>query len=363
MLQILDRYIIKRYLGTFIVLLILFIPIGIMANLAEKIDNIMAHKDLKFTQVLMYYFNFTIHFANLLFPLLLFISVIWFTSKMANQTEIIAILSSGISFNRFLRPYLIGATIVVVTALGLGMFIVPKASKFYNEFNYQYLKSSRKRNKKARVENLYRKISETEYIYAHTFFAKDRLANTFTLESFEGTELKHKISADKLRYLPKDSIFRLTNYVHRTLTDSLDRVKTKKTHDTVFNFNIDALTPVSYVAETLDYSELQDFIERETLKGSPNLNRYKVVAYKRWSLPVSVYILTIIGVAVSSIKRRGGMGANLAFGLLIAFGFVFFDKVFGTMASQSDFSPVVAVWFPNFIFCILAWYLLKVARR
>ncbi len=362
MLKILDRYILKRYLGAFIVLLILFIPIGILANLAEKIDNILDN-DLGFWQVTEYYLNFTVYFANLLFPLLLFISVIWFTSKMANQTEVIAILSSGISFNRFLRPYLIGATIVVITALGFGMFIVPKASKFYNEFNYQYLKSSRKRNKNKLTENLYRKISDSEYIYAHTFFPKDRVAKKFTLEGFDGNKLKYKISASKLKYSAKDSIFQLTDYVYRTLKDSGDVIVTKKKHDTIFNFNIDALTPVSYVAETLTYNELNEFIARETLKGSPDINRYKVVAYKRWSLPISVYILTIIAVAVSSMKRRGGMGANLAFGLLIAFGFIFFDKVFGTMASQSDFSPIIAVWFPNAIFCLLALYLLKVARR
>ena len=360
MLQILDRYILKRYLGTFATLFVLFIPIGIMANLAEKIDNLL-ESDVTFMQALAHYGNFTIHFANLLFPLLLFISVIWFTSKLANNTEIIAILSSGVSFNRFLRPYLIGSTIVTIIALAAGMYIVPKASKSFNEFNYKYL-SSKKRGQKS-SKNLYRKISDDEIIYAHGFYPKDKYALKFTLEHFEGSKMTHKISASRLQYVESDTIFRLSNYVKRIVKDDGDIIEKKKEHDTVFNFNIDQLTPVSYVAETLTYPELKAFMAEEEKRGSPNMNSYKVILYKRWSNPISAYILTIIAVAVSAMKKRGGMGVNLAFGLLIAFGFVFFDKIFSTMAVQSDFSPVIAVWFPNAVFALLALYLLARARR
>lgn len=361
MLKILDWYILKRYLGTFLMLIILFIPIGIMANLAEKIDDIL-EKDVPFFDVLIFYGNFTIHFAYQLFPLLLFISVIWFTSKLANKTEIIAFLSSGVSFNRFLRPYIIGATIVTVIALFGGMYIVPKASKAFNEFHDEYLASSRKKGLKNST-NLYRKINDNELIYAHGFYPKDKYALRFTLEHFEGSKLTHKISASRLKYMEKDSIFRLSNYVKRTITDHGDIIETKENHDTIFDFNIDQLTPVSYVAETLTYPQLKKFMKEEEERGSPNMSAYEVILHKRWSLPVSAYILTIIAVAVSSMKKRGGMGVNLAFGLVIAFGFVFFDKVFGTMAVQSDFSPIIAVWFPNVVFAVLALYLLARARR
>lgn len=360
MLGILDKYILKRYLGTFFTLFILFVPIGIMANLAEKIDNLL-ESDVTFLQALAHYGNFTIHFANLLFPLLLFISVIWFTSKLANNTEIIAILSSGVSFNRFLRPYLIGSTIVTIIALIAGMFVVPKASKAFNEFNYKYL-SSRRKNV-ANSTNLYRKINDNEIIYAHGFYPKDKYALKFTLEHFENNKLTQKISASRLKYIEKDSVFRLTNYIKRVIKDDRDIIEKKDKHDTIFNFNIDQLTPVSYVAETLTYPELKTFMAEEEKRGSSNMNAYKVVLYKKWSIPISAYILTIIAVAVSAMKKRGGMGVNLAFGLLIAFGFVFFDKIFSTMAIQSDFSPVVAVWFPNVAFTILAMYLLARARR
>ena len=363
MFKILDWYILKRYLGTFVTLFILFIPIGIMANLAEKIDNILEN-EVPFLDVLVFYGNFTIHFAYALFPLLLFISVIWFTSKLANKTEIIAFLSSGVSFNRFLRPYIIGATIVTFISLLSGMYIVPKASKAFNEFNDQYLRSSRSRKQGLKNStNLYRKVGDNELIYAHGFYPKEKYALRFTLEHFEENKMTYKISATRLKYIEKDSVFRLSNYVKRTITDSGDIIEKKKTHDTILNFDIDQLTPVSYVAETLTYPELKQFMKEEEKRGSPNLNAYKVISYKRWSLPVSAYILTIIAVAVSSMKKRGGMGVNLAFGLVIAFGFVFFDKVFGTMAIQSDFSPLIAVWFPNTVFAILALYLLARARR
>ena len=139
MLTILDRYILRKYLGTFVLLLLLFIPIGITVNLAEKIDKILDN-EVPFVEVAKYYIDFTIYFANLLFPLFLFLSVIWFTSKLANNTEVIAFLSSGVSFWRFLRPYMIGATVVCLGALVLGMYLAPMASKGFNEFSYQYLK-------------------------------------------------------------------------------------------------------------------------------------------------------------------------------------------------------------------------------
>ena len=137
----------------------------------------------------------------------------------------------------------------------------------------------------------------------------------------------------------------------------------KRRIDTLLGFDLQDLTPPMYVAETLTINELSDFIEREEARGSSNINRYKVVQYKKWSLPVSVFILTIIAVAVSSVKRRVGMVVNLAFGIVIAMIYVLFDKVFGVMAEQSDFSPLIAVWFPNFIFGILAIYLLYNAKR
>ncbi len=359
MLSILDRYILKKYLGTFLLLLLLFIPIGITVHLAEKIDKILEN-EVPLMEVAQYLLDFTIYFANLLFPLFLFLSVIWFTSKLANDTEIIAFLSSGVSYNRFLRPYVIGATLVCFGALVLSMYLAPKASKGFNEFSYNYLK----KGKSAREQNnVFTQINDNDYIYVSYFNVTEKSGSNFTLEHFEGNKMTYKLAANQIKFNDADSTYSLFNYTKRIIGENEDIIESKAKLDTVFDFEITDLTPVNYIAETLNFNELNSFIKREKARGSSYINRYEVVRYKRWSLPVSAYILTIIAVAVSSVKRRGGMGINLAIGIGIGMIFIFFDKIFGTMAEQSTFSPFIATWFPNFVFAALAIYLLRNAKR
>lgn len=340
-------------------MLLLFIPIGIIVDLSEKIDNILEH-EVPFEAVVGYYLDFTVYFANLLFPLFVFLSVIWFTSKLANKTEIIAFLSSGVSYWRFLRPYMIGAIIICIGALAMGLFLAPKASQGFNEFKYTYLKKNKKVQE---TRNVYRQINDSVYLYANNFQPLKKSATNFTLEYFDGNRLDTKISARRITFIEKDSIYELRDYVKRKVLGDRDVIEQVRKKDTILPFNIDEFTPVTYVAETLNYTELSKFIEKESKRGSSDINRYQVVAYKRWSIPISAFILTIIGVAVSSMKRRGGMGVNLAVGISLAFIFIFFDKVLGTLANQSDFPPLVAVWFPNVTFGILAIYLLYNAKR
>ncbi|WP_346881135.1 LptF/LptG family permease [uncultured Algibacter sp.] len=358
-MKILDWYILKRYLLTFFMMLLLFIPIGITVHLAEKIGKILDN-DVPLNAVLIYLFDFTIYFAHLLFPLFLFLSVIWFTSKLANNTEIVAFLSSGVSFSRFLRPYMIGATIVAILSIILGLFMAPKASKGFNDFSYKYLKKGR-----SAVDNtnVFRQINDNDIIYVSRFDVKNNSGDNFTLEHFEDNELKYKITASKIRFIEEDTLYRLTNYVKRDIGKNEDVLEIARKKDTIFSFDVDDLIPVIYAAETKMYGELKEFIAKEESRGSSNVGRFKLVLYRKWSLPASVFILTIIALAVSAKKRRGGMGINLALGICIAMVFVFFDKIFGVMAEQSDFSPLIAVWFPNILFGVLAIYLLYNAKR
>lgn len=358
-MKILDWYILKRYLLTFTMMLLLFIPIGITVHLAEKIGKILEN-EVPLPEVLLYFLDFTIYFAHLLFPLFLFLSVIWFTSKLANNTEIIAFLSSGVSFTRFLRPYLIGAAIVAMFSIILGLFLAPKASEGFNSFSYKYLKKGRKAVDNT---NVFRQINDNEIIYVSSFDVKNNNGQNFTLEHFEDNKLIYKITASSIRFIEKDSTYRLTNYTKRDILENEDKIETLKRKDTLFTFKVGDLTPPLYAAEILMYDELREFIKKEEARGSTQVGRFKLVLYRKWSLPVSVFILTIIAVAVSSIKRRGGMGVNLAIGICIAMVFVFFDKIFGVMAEQSDFPPIIAVWFPNIIFGILAAYMLYNAKR
>ena len=341
-------------------MLLLFIPIGIMLNLAEQIGK-MIDNEAPLMEIIVYYVNFTIYIGHLLFPIFLFLSIIFFTSKMANNTEIVAILSSGVSFGRFLRPYWIGATIIAILMFVMGMFIVPEASKGFNEFKFKYLK----KGKKDRVtSNIFNQLGEKDFIYVSSFDPERQIGYNFTLEHFgEDGTLEYKLSSANIRWVPKDSIYRMTSFTKRTLRGETELVEKKRRLDTIFPFKIDDLTPVSYIGETKNLFELNDFIREQKRKGASNVNTYIMVLYKRWALPVTAFVLTVIGVAVSSIKRRGGMGVNLAFGIGVAFIYIFMDKVFGTLAEQSGFSPLLAVLIPNIAFGILGYFLLERAKR
>lgn len=361
-LTIIDKYILKRYLATFAVMLLLFIPIGIVIDVSEKINKMLENK-IPFWDIATYYYNFTIYFANSLFPIFLFLSIIWFTSKLANNTEIIAILGSGISFTRFLRPYIIGASIVSVLVLLMGFFLVPSASEGFNNFRYTYLKGGGKEAMRGDNTDVYRQINDHEFIYVNSFNPETKMAFNFSLEKFKKEQLVSKITASRIKWNPKDSTYTLYDYTKRTLGSMGDKIEKAPEKKFRFAFDLEDLTPVVYIAETLNLTQLNAFIEKERKRGSSNINTYLVVLYKKYSVPVSAFILTVIAVSVSAMKRRGGMGTNLAIGIAIAFAFVFFDKIFGTIAEKSSFSPLLAVWLPNIFFGILAIYLLRNAKR
>lgn len=360
-LTILDKYILKRYLATFAAMLLLFIPIGITIDVSEKVNKMIENK-VPFKAIASYYVDFTIYFANLLFPIFLFLSIIWFTSKLANNTEIIAMLSSGISFTRFLRPYIIGATFISLGALIFGFFLVPKASEGFKNFRYMYLIGGGQGEMRENSD-VYRQISDTEFIYVSNFNVESKTAYNFSLEKFKGDQLESKINAEQITWNPKDSSYTMTNYNKRTVGLLSDIIEKEPKKEAKFVFDLEDLTPLVYVAETLGFTELNDFIRKERKRGSSNINVYLVVLYKRYSIPVSAFILTIIAVAVSSMKRRGGMGLNLAIGILLAFAFIFIDKVFGVLAEKSTVPALLAVWTPNIVFGILAIFLLRNAKR
>jgi lipopolysaccharide export system permease protein len=358
-MKIIDKYILKRYLGTFSVMLLMFIPIGIVIDVSEKVNK-MIEKKVPIEDILLYYLDFIVYFANLLFPIFLFLSVIWFTSKLASNTEIIAILSSGISFNRFLRPFFIGATLVSLFALLMGFFLVPAASKGFNDFRYKNLKGD---SRTRETSDIFRQIDKDEYIYVSNYNYLSQTGFNFAYEKFEGNKLLYKINANRIKYSSKTKKYTLYNYTKRTIGIENDKLQLEEKKVMDFNFEPDDLTPVVYVAETMSIGDLNRFINKEREKGNANISTYLVVFYKKFSLPISAFILTIIAVAVSSMKRRGGMGVNLAIGVIVAFTFIFFDKIFGTLAEKSSFHPFIAVWIPNFVFGILAIYLLRNAKR
>ena len=357
-MKIIDWYIIKKYFSSFVVMIMLFIPVGIMVDMAEKIDK-FKENEAPTQAILNYYLDFTWYFGNLLFPIFLFLAVIWFTSKLANNTEIIALLSSGISFTRFLRPYLISAGLIALFTFFAGMFIVPKSNAGFNTFIYKYIDKKNERQTK----NLFKQINPKEYIFVSSYDPIRKSANNFTLEHFEDNLMIFKIQANSIRWVEKDSVFRLSAYVKRTFSDDREIYQRKSRLDTLFDFKIDDLAPVNYKAETLTFSPLNEFIKKEREGGSVMINSHLLVRHKRWSLPFSAFVLTLIGVSVSSFKRRGGMGVNLAFGIALGFLFIFFDKIFSVLVNKSNFPPFLGAWLPIILFGGLAIFLLQRAKR
>ncbi|NPA46913.1 MAG: YjgP/YjgQ family permease [Chlorobi bacterium] len=361
-MKVIDKYILKQYLGTFIGLLMLFVPISILIDLGERMEK-FRENHVPVSEIIVYYKAFLLTFFNILFPIFLFLSIIWFTSRMAQRTEIVAILNGGMSFGRFLVPYLIGALLVSGTVIWLNTNIIPKARMTYNEFWSKYFnKWGHYRDK----NDVYRQIDSTHYVYISSINHRTKTAYDFVWEKIDTThQLKYRLYANRIK-LENDSLkkYRLYNVTkRRIIRPGKEEVTQTAVMDTVFPFTFNDLTPVNYIAEGLPTTELSAFIEKEKLRGSQNIDRYLLEKYRRISLPVSAFILTFIAVAVASRKRRGGMGINLAIGISLAFVYIFFDKIFGIMTVNAGFSPFLAAWIPNFIFILLGIYLLKNAQR
>ena len=334
----------------------LFIPIGIMVDFAEKIDK-FRENEVPGDLIISYYIDFVWYFGSQLYPVFLFLAVIFFTSRLANNTEITAILSSGLSFQRFTKPFFISASIIVSFALFAGMFIVPKSNLNFNEFVSEYVKSEEKRN----TSRLFKQINDNEYIYVSAYDPSRKRGLNFTLENFDGNELKHKITATTIRW--DDSIFRLTNYVKRTINGNQEILKKITRKDTLLDFDVDDLAPLNYVAETLNFFELNELIRYERRAGSPLINSHLLVRHKRYTIPLSCFILTLIAISVSSFKKRGGTGSNLAIGVSLGFLFIFLDKIFSVLVIKSNFSPALASWGILLVFLTIAVFLLKKAIR
>ena len=358
-MKILDLYIIKKFLLTFLMMFLLFIPIGILVDVSEKVDKFKEH-ELSFYQILDYYSDFVWYYGYFLFPIFVFLSVIWFTSKLSSNSEITAILSSGISFNRFLRPFIISATIIFLVSAFSGMFIVPEKNKSFNEFQYKYLS----KNKKDRnLSNLYKQISDDEYIYVSSYNPTRNQAYNFSYELFNDNKLIEKITSRNIRWVEEDSVFRLTDYFKRSYIKNNELIESRRIYDTLFNFNMSDLSSLKYQAKALNFFDLNKFIDEERSSGSPLLNDHLLERNRRLSIPFSVLILTLLAVSVSSFKRRGGIGLNLAFGIALAFVFIFFDKLFSVLVVKSDFNAAIGAWAPNFVFLLITLQIMKIAKK
>ncbi|WP_299527174.1 LptF/LptG family permease [uncultured Lutibacter sp.] len=355
-MRILDKYILKKYLGSVALVLTLLLPIAIAIDVSEKVDKFLRYADLSVGEIIKdYYVNFIIIFGNTFLPLALFIAVIFFTSKLSSNTEIIAIHSAKISFTRFLKPYFIGATIITVFALLMNHFIVPRSNKIYEEFIRTYVIT--KKFDSSYLTNVNLQLGPNDYIFLKNFRVETNTGYSFSYEKFEGNKLTYKLFSDNIKWKESDSTFTLTNYRKRYIYKDKDSIEYGSKLDTTFTFTPKDLVNVAYMAKEMTSFKLYDFIQQSKKRGVSNLNTYLVEFHKRTSLPISSYILTFIAVALASKKRRGGMGVNLAIGISLMFVYVFFLKIAEVLGAGANTNSFIMVWSPNIIFGALAIYL------
>ncbi|MGB1041753.1 MAG: LptF/LptG family permease [Tenacibaculum sp.] len=361
-MKILDWYILKRYLVTFLFTLLILIPIAVAIDIAEKIDKFLRHENLTFFEIANdYYKNFIIYYANTFMPLALFIAVILFTSRLANNTEIVAINGSQVSFTRFLYPYFIGATIVCAVALSMNHFFVPTSSKTRKAFEKKYLKKKKYADTSVREFSL--QLNDSTYVYVQNFDLNRNSGYNFSTETYDGIQLKHKLTADNINWNKKDSTFKLYTWKKRWVFKDRDSIAHGNNLDTVFAFTPRDFNYKNIMAQEMPSPELIDFIDLSKKRGVKNLNAYLVELYKRTSLPIACYILTLIAVALAYKKRRGGIGVNLALGMAVMFIYVFFLKVAEVLGGVAGANALLNVWVPNVVFGLYAIYLYINGRK
>lgn len=360
MLKILDRYIIKKFLGTFIFIEVLIMSIAIVFDISEKIDDFIRGGAPFQAIVSDYYLNFVLFYGNLFSSLLIFIAVILFTSKMAQRSEIIAILASGVSYRRLLRPYFISGVVLMISALALSHFVIPYANKGLHNFMVDYMWQEYRINDR----DLHREIEPGTIVYAESVNVDYNVAYQFSIEHWEDGRLTKKLIADRAVYNPADSIWSIKNYFSREfLADKSEKIETGFTKDTTLNLRIGDFGERLQIAATLDTYQLNDYIEKEELKGSNKVPFLLIEKYQRTSYPFATFVLILIGVSLSSRKNRGGTGMHLAIGILSAVMYIFLMKIASVATTNAGLNAFISVWIPNMIFTIYAVYLYKRAPK
>ena len=332
--------------------------LSIVFDLSERLSEFIQNQAPFSSIVLDYYLNFILFYGNTFSSMIIFVSVIWFTAKMAQETEIIPILNSGKPFRRFLRPYMIAATILMLISLVMNHFILPISNRVRLNFENEFYRDA------INVEDYHAEYPGNQVVYFSSFIAEKNSVSDFVVEKWDAkNNLTHLLKARYASNIEGTNKWHLNDYYERRVAYPNDKIYLGKVKDTVFQFKLNEMVQRDNIAEAMTYSELKEFIERERLKGSGKVPMYEIELYQRTSYPFATYVLTIIGVAVSSRKKRGGIGINIALGLGIIFIYIFAMKVTTVAAMNIGFPASVAVWVPNALFGFVAYLLYRFAQK
>lgn len=358
-IKILDWYIIRKFLTTFFFALGLIILIAIVFDISEKIDDFLEKKAPLQSIVFDYYLNFIPYFANLFSPLFIFISVIFFTSKMASQTEIVAILSSGVSFRRMLVPYMVVAAILAAVSFYLNGWVIPHSNKTRLEFENTYIKNPYV----LKSRNIHRQIFPGQYIYFESYNTIENMGFRFSYERFDEGKLTYKLSSDRLVWDTVATKWRAENYVIREISGMKENIRQGLRFDTTFSFSPSEFNRREIFIQALDNKELNANIQEKQLRGTEGIQFDEVEKYRRTSYPFATFILTLIGVSLSSRKVRGGIGIQIGVGILLSFTYILFMQVSTTFATNGNVPAMIAVWIPNIVYLFIAIYLMRSAPK
>jgi lipopolysaccharide export system permease protein len=361
-LKIIDIYIIKKFLGTFFFSLVAILTIAVVFDFAEKVDNFMQNHAPVKAIIFNYYFNFIPYFATLFSPLFVFIAVIFFTSKMAINTEIIAILNSGMSFRRIMWPYFLSSLVIAIFTFTLTNFIIPHANSVRMAFEDRYYRSSPYRA--GAITNFNRQVYPNIYAYMEYYDPGEQQGRNFSLEKFDDKgQLESKLMASSVMWDTTIHKWSAMNYYIRDIKGNEETISKGIRIDTAMTYDPKDFARDPGIVGTMTYKDLNNYINLLRLQGSEELKLFLIEKHRRFSTSFAIFILTLIGVSLSSQKIRGGIGMQIGIGLALSFSYILFMQFASQFSLKGDLDPMLALWIPNILYSIIALFLYRIAPK
>ena len=359
--KILDRYILGKFLSTYFFAIAMIIIIVVIFDYVEKIDDFTELKAPFKAIAFEYYLNFIPFFVNQFSGLFTFIACIFFTSKMAYQTEIVAMLSGGMSFRRLMWPYFLGALIIGSLSLTLNLWLIPFSQRHIVQFEHKYVK---RRMHTTYDQHIYRQIEPGTFVYVRGYNENDQQARFFALEHYDSGEMTHSLEASNIRFDPDTKHWTASKYTCRSFDDrGVETFTQHRNLDTLINLEVTELGRINELIHTMNISQLNTFLQQQRAKGSDSINIIEVERHARYAYPLSTFILTLIGVALSSRKVRGGTGQHIGVGIALCFSYVLILRFFEEFAKSGSLPAGLAIWLPNLIYLLIAIYLYQKAPK
>ena len=345
----LDWYIIRKFLGTFFFSIVLILSIAIVFDLTEKLDNFFEHQVPLREIIVDYYIPFIPYYMNMFSSLFIFISVIFFTSKLAGNSEIIAMHAAGMSYHRLMVPYAVSATILFVLSFVMAGWVIPNSSSRMLNFTDKYVERFTKEN----ARNIQMEVTPGTLLYIESFQRRSKIGYRCSVEQYEGKTLVSRTTADRIYY---DSLqyWHLDNYTKRTFDEMVETLDRGDRLDIELPIYPEELFITAQEAQQMTNPELREYMDRQRARGAGNVKAFEVEYHKRWASPLGAFIMTLLGVTLSSRKVRGGMGKNLGIGIVLTALYILFSTVSTTFSVKNVMSPFMAAWLPNLVFLAIS---------